>query len=58
MSKILIVDDDSGVLAAFEQILTEQGHAVITAERGDVVEELIKCQSARPRDNGHNACRV
>jgi nitrogen regulation protein NR(I) len=34
MSKILVVDDDPGVLAAFEQVLTEQGHEVITADRG------------------------
>jgi DNA-binding NtrC family response regulator len=31
MAKILIVDDDSGVRAAFEDVLTSQGHAVLLA---------------------------
>ncbi len=42
MSTILIVDDDPSVLAAFEQLLTDQGHTVQTALRGDVAIQMIK----------------
>jgi len=35
MGKILVVDDEPNVLAAFEEILGEQGHQVCTARRGD-----------------------
>ncbi len=46
MSKILIVDDDASLLAAFEQILAEQGHQVRTAVRGE--EALVCIQQDKP----------
>jgi nitrogen regulation protein NR(I) len=35
MSKILIVDDEAQVLSAFEEILAEAGHEVVTARRAE-----------------------
>jgi len=46
MSTILIVDDDPSVLAAFEQVLTDQGHKARTALRGEVALQMI--QDERP----------
>jgi nitrogen regulation protein NR(I) len=46
MSKILIVDDEQSVLAAFEELLTEQGHVAITAKRGDLA--LARVESDEP----------
>jgi nitrogen regulation protein NR(I) len=41
VSKILVVDDERKVLAAFEQILGEQGHAVVSAVSAeDALEQL------------------
>ncbi len=41
MSKILVVDDDPSVLSAFEQMLSEQGHLVRVATRGEEALELV-----------------
>ena len=41
MSKILVVDDDPSVLSAFEQMLSEQGHLVRVAVRGEEALELL-----------------
>ncbi|MBI2502739.1 MAG: sigma-54-dependent Fis family transcriptional regulator [Candidatus Latescibacteria bacterium] len=41
MSKILVVDDEAGVLASFEKMLSGQGHQVLTARRADLALELL-----------------
>lgn len=41
MSTILIVDDDAGVLAAFEDLLVREGHQVETANTGETAISLI-----------------
>lgn len=45
MSKILVVDDERTVVAAFQQILTDRGHEVATASRGD---ETLECVERDP----------
>ena len=42
MSKILVVDDDAGVLAAFDQMLVGLGHRVKTVTRGEAALEVLK----------------
>jgi len=46
MSKVLIVDDDTSVLSAFEQVLTEQGYEACTAMHGQEALDLVN--SDRP----------
>src|SRR5262245_2835500 len=41
MGRILVVDDEPGVLNAFEEMLTGLGHQVITAANGDGALERI-----------------
>ena len=42
MSRILVVDDDPSVLAAFEQVLVEQDYEVTTASRGAAALEFLE----------------
>ena len=41
MSRILVVDDEANVLLAFEEILGELGHEVITARRAEAALEFV-----------------
>ena len=41
MSKVMVVDDDPSILAAFEQMLSEQGHLVRVATRGEEALEVV-----------------
>ncbi|HEY2411461.1 MAG TPA: sigma-54 dependent transcriptional regulator [Pirellulaceae bacterium] len=41
MSKVLIVDDERNVLAAFESLLAKHGYDVLTAGRADEAPELV-----------------
>lgn len=43
MGTILVVDDERGVLQAFDEMLTEMGHRVLTAAHGELAMEQI-CQ--------------
>ncbi len=38
--KILVVDDEPDILEALQEILEEEGYAVMTTEKGDYVEKL------------------
>ncbi|HJT36580.1 MAG TPA: sigma-54 dependent transcriptional regulator [Pirellulales bacterium] len=42
MSKVLVVDDEANVLAAFEKLLSVQGHDVITARDAPAALQLIE----------------
>ena len=42
MSNILVVDDESSVLSAFQDLLGSGGHAVATARRAEAALELLK----------------
>src|SRR5574340_1777668 len=41
MSRILVVDDERNVLAAFEEILTSVGHEVVTSNRAAAAVEML-----------------
>jgi nitrogen regulation protein NR(I) len=45
MSRILVVDDEANVLLAFEEILGELGHEVITARRAEAALECLQSES-------------
>jgi len=47
MSRIFVVDDEPGVLAAFEMLLVEQGYEAVTLHRA---EEAIRRAQAEPVD--------
>jgi DNA-binding NtrC family response regulator len=42
MSNILVVDDEINVLAAFQEMLTSEGHRVLTADRAEQALEQIR----------------
>ncbi|OGG56053.1 MAG: Fis family transcriptional regulator [Candidatus Handelsmanbacteria bacterium RIFCSPLOWO2_12_FULL_64_10] len=44
MSKILVVDDESNVLASFEKMLAGQGHEVVTARRAEAALTLLEAE--------------
>lgn len=44
MNKILVVDDESNVLASFENMLVGQGHKVITARRAKAALNLLETE--------------
>ncbi len=44
MSKILVVDDERSVLAAFHEILKDRGHEVVTATRGEEALDAIQAR--------------
>ena len=46
MGRILVVDDESSVLASFQDMLEEQGHEVVTAARAE--EALSLLEAVRP----------
>ena len=41
MSTVLVVDDDVQIQTAFDQILTDQGHDVLLASRGEEAIEHV-----------------
>jgi|GEM_PF-468328 len=44
MSKILVVDDDPGIVWVIKQILSKAGHVVSTAQSGEAALEKLKTQ--------------
>ncbi len=46
MTKVLIIDDERSILAAFEALLVGRGYEVITAERAEIAADLV--ESAKP----------
>lgn len=44
MGRILVVDDDAGILAAFETLLRGRGHDVITAETAEDASRLVEAE--------------
>lgn len=48
MNKILVIDDDEGILSAFELVLTEAGYEVATLEKNG---EFVKQQINKNRPN-------
>ncbi len=40
--KILVVDDNDGILSAFDALLSDAGYTVITSSSGDCLEKLTR----------------
>ncbi len=40
--KILVVDDDTGILLAVQMLLEDEGYAVIVSDKGDMIEQVVQ----------------
>ena len=66
ISKILVVDDEDGVLYLISTILKKAGHNIITASNGEECLEILKKEKPdlilldimMPGMDGHDTCKV